>query len=59
MKNCRVVRFLDPKRGDIPCAKSRGNWQLLVDDLCVCRVCDEPAITCYAKLGDYRDLPPS
>lgn len=53
-----AIRFLDPVHGDIPCAKSRGHWRMVVDDLCVCRACDEPAITCYAKLGAYGELSP-
>ncbi len=58
MDDHRDIRFLEPARGDLPCTKSRGNWRLLVDDLCVCQACDEPATTCSDKLGAYGKLPP-
>lgn len=59
MNDDRVVRFLDLAHGDIPCSRSRGNWRLVAGDLCVCRACYDPATTCYAKLGNYGELPPS
>ncbi|HEX8012123.1 MAG TPA: hypothetical protein VF814_14500 [Casimicrobiaceae bacterium] len=58
MSHARVIRFLDPVRGANPCPKSRGSWRPVVGDLFVCRACDAPAITCYAKLADYGELPP-
>ena len=52
MSDHRAIRFLDPTRGEYPCSMSQ--WRHLTGDLCVCDVCDDPPITCYAKQQDYR-----